>query len=285
MSSSDAGDAASSGANAGDAGDLLGGARGELAGALAVGRAQELGGRTRRCRELVEVPQPLALGPQRVGLARLDGASWSTRATRSSRSSRRRAASAASPRADSSAASAARSPRHAPAISAASCAGAGVRVEQLELPRRAREPAGLVLGRHLDQPLAERLEVGPGARSAPRRTPGCGRRPCRRRATTSVSSPSGREARDRRERRVVEEVGRRVELGLDVGLVAVRPDHAGDRLGTGEKADRLGEHRLPGPGLAREDVQPRSELELGTLDQRQVVDVEPTQHQCENVSR
>ena len=51
-----------------DAGDLLGGARRELAGALAVGGAQELGGRTRGRCELVEMPQPLALGPERVGL-------------------------------------------------------------------------------------------------------------------------------------------------------------------------------------------------------------------------
>ena len=63
------GDVGQLGRERGDARDLLGGARGELAGALAVGGAQELGGRTRGRRQLVEVAQPLALGPQRVGLA------------------------------------------------------------------------------------------------------------------------------------------------------------------------------------------------------------------------
>ena len=129
-----------------------------------------------------------------------------------------------------------------------------------------------------------RLEVGPGAPSSPDERPAAAVRrepPRNDERLLSVGPKAG----DGRERRVVEEVGRRVELGLDVGLVAVRPDHAGHRLGPGEKADRLGEHRLPGPGLAREDVEPRTELELGALDQRKVVDVEPDQHQCENASR
>ena len=129
-----------------------------------------------------------------------------------------------------------------------------------------------------------RLEVGPGAAPSPDERPAAAvRREAPRNDERLLSV--GPKAGDRRERRVVEQLGRRVELGLDVGLVAVRPDHAGDRLGPGEKADRLGEHRLPGPGLAREDVEPRTELELRALDQRQVVDVEPDQHQCENASR
>ena len=203
------------------------------------------------------------------------GASWSTRATRSSRSSRRRAASAASPRADSRAACGDAKLAPGRGHLGRQLAGAGVRVEQLELARRPRQPAGLVLRRHLDAAARRAPRGRPGRSPVPRRTPGCGRSPCSRRATTSVSSPSGRRPATAASAGSSKSSGGRVELGLDVGLVAVRPDHAGGRLRPGEKADRLGEHRLPGPGLAREDVQPRPELELRALDQGQVVDVEP----------
>jgi hypothetical protein len=141
-----------------------------------------------------------------------------------------------------------------------------------------------VLGRHLDQPLAERLEVGAGAAPPPdeRPAPAARREPPRH---DQGLLALGTEPRHRCERGVGEQLGRQVELGFDVGLVGERPHHPGHGLGAGEKPDRLGEHRLSGPGLAGQHVHAGAELELGALDQREVVDGEPGQHQCENSSR
>jgi hypothetical protein len=65
----------------------------------------------------------------------------------------------------------------------------------------------------------------------------------------------------------------------------VRADHAGGRCGTGQQPDRLREHRLAGAGLAGEDVQSRPQLQLGVVDQGQVVDLQAQQRHAVNVSR
>ncbi len=197
---------ASSGANAATGATLLGRPRGQLVGALAVGRAQELSGGRRRCHQLVEVAQPHALGPQRVGLARLGERAASTRATRSSRSSRRRAASAASARAASSAASADAAVAPRPGHPAAELVCAGVARRAARAAATAAPGGGPRAGT-TPRAAARRAPRGRRARtSRPRRAPGCGRSPSSRRATTSVSSPVGPQAGNGFELRLVEEV-------------------------------------------------------------------------------
>ena len=155
-------------------------------------------------RQLVQVPQPRALGAQRARARPARPRAASARATRSSRSSRRRAASAACDRAASSAAAPRRAARATPSAIAASLRlAAGVAVEQLELARRLGEPPGLVLRRHLEQPLAERLQIGPGARPAPhertaaaaRRAAAAPRRACPRRRAQAGAPPRARGSR------------------------------------------------------------------------------------------
>src|SRR6266508_84532 len=69
-----------------------------------------------------------------------------------------------------------------------------------------------------------------------------------------------------------------IELGVDVRLGPVRADVAGITLGPEEQADRLGENRLAGPGLAGDRVEPWSEGQLGLLDQDEVLDAEASKH-------
>src|SRR5207248_4558306 len=49
--------------------------------------------------------------------------------------------------------------------------------------------------------------------------------------------------------------------------------------------DRLREDRLAGPGLARDRVQARPELEFGLADQDQVLDAQPAQHPPDGTHR
>ena len=99
-----------------------------------------------------------------------------------------------------------------------------------------------------------------------------------RRASTSPSSSSGRSSASALELLVVEEARRQVELGLDVGLVAVRPDERGVAARAEQEPDRLREDRLAGAGLAGDRVQPGRELELGLADEDEVLDAEPAKH-------
>ena len=161
---------------------------------------------------------------------------------------------------------------------------AGGRVEQVELRGGAGQAPRLVLRGHLEQQLAQLLEIVAGAAPPPHQRPA---------AAAGGDPPRHHERRlalraQRRHRlrsQLLEEpVGDR-ELGLDVGLRSVRADHAGDRCGTGQQPDRLRQHRLAGAGLAGEDVQARPQLQLGAVDQGQVVDLQAQQRHAVNVSR
>ncbi len=144
-------------------------------------------------------------------------------------------------------------------------------VEHLELVRRPREPALLELAGHRDDTLDGRGDVFARRRAAP-----C----VRPRAPVAEDTP-------RYEQRVlvlrpqlgelVELLGQ-VELGLDVRLLARRPDERVVALRPEQQPDRLREDRLAGAGLAGDRVQAGRELELGLPDEDEVLDTEPTQH-------
>jgi len=167
----------------------------------------------------------------------------------------------------------ARPPRGGHGLGVASRVG----VEQLELAGRLAQPPGLVLGRHLEQPLAERLQIGPRAGPAPHE---------RAAAAAREQAPGqhqrflagGAQIGHRLQAGVLEEAVGQLELGLDVRLGGVRPDQRAGRGGARQKPDRIGQHRLAGAGLACEHVQAGRRLEVGTLDQGQVLDMQVEQH-------
>ena len=66
---------------------------------------------------------------------------------------------------------------------------------------------------------------------------------------------------------------------LDVCLAAGRPYERVVGPAAQQQAHRLRHDRLAGPGLARDDVQARRELELRGADQHEVVDAEAVQHE------
>jgi hypothetical protein len=150
---------------------------------------------------------------------------------------------------------------------------AGERVEQVELVRRPRESALLELARHGDQPFGRGGHVLAGGAPAP----GIG-------ARSTVGEDTAREDEavlvlgaqlgEGAQLVVVEEPGRRIELGLDVRLVAVRPDKRRVAAGAEQQPDRLGEDRLAGAGLAGDGVEPGTEGELGPADEDEVVDAQ-----------
>jgi len=77
---------------------------------------------------------------------------------------------------------------------------------------------------------------------------------------------------------VAEERVRHVQLGLDVGVGARRPDEPCIGLGAEQQAERLREDRLAGARLAGDHVEAGRERELGVPDQHEVVDPQPRQH-------
>ena len=154
---------------------------------------------------------------------------------------------------------------------------AGEPVEQVELVGGPGEAALLELPRHRHEPLGRGGHVlarsaaapGIGARAAVREDA-----PCEHEPLLVLGPQLGKRAR----LLVVEEARRRVELGLDVRLVAVRPDERRVAARAEQQADRLGQDRLPGAGFAGDRVQPGPERELGLADQDEVLDAEPAKH-------
>ena len=150
-------------------------------------------------------------------------------------------------------------------------------VEQVELVRGPREAALLELARHRDQPLGRGRHVLARGAAAPR----VGARAAVGEDAAGEHEPFlvlGPQLGERARLLVVEEARRRLELGLDVGLVAVGPDEARRRRGAEQEADRLRQDRLAGARLAGDRVQPRRERELGLADQDEILDAEPAEH-------
>ena len=155
--------------------------------------------------------------------------------------------------------------------------GAAEGVEHVELERRPREPTLLELPGHGDQPLGGRSDVFACDRAAPGVRPG---------PAVAEDAPGKHEARlpfraelgECRDVFLVEESFRDVELGLDVGLRALGSDGGRVRACAQEQPDRLREDRLPSARLARDGVEAWPELELGLVDQHEVLDAQPTEH-------
>ena len=93
---------------------------------------------------------------------------------------------------------------------------------------------------------------------------------------TMSSSPSGLELEQRQDVVLLERAGRRLELGLDVRIGALRAHERGVPTRSEQQPDGLREDRLPRAGLTGDRVQTRSELELGLADEDEVLDAKPT---------
>ena len=78
----------------------------------------------------------------------------------------------------------------------------------------------------------------------------------------------------RRRRRPV----RRLEHRLDARLLGAGAHHVGRRAPAAQQRHRLDEQRLAGAGLAGEHVEPRAELDLHVVEQREVGDAQVRQH-------
>ena len=150
-------------------------------------------------------------------------------------------------------------------------------VEDVELVGRPREPALFELAGHGDQALAGRGQVLAGRGATPRIGAGAavGEDAAGDDETLLVVRAQVGEAL---ETVLVEQAVRQVELGLDVRVVRARPDEARVGAGAEQEPDRLREDRLAGAGLARDRVQAGRELELGLVDQDEVLDSQPAQH-------
>ena len=192
----------------------------------------------------------------------------------SARSSARRASASAAPAVSSSwRRRAASRSRHAVACvgPAAELLLAAEAVEHLELVGRPREAPLLELPRHREHALDGGGDVLP--RGGP--APGVG-------ARAAVAEDAARD-----EQRVlvfraqpaelVELLGE-IELRLDVCLLAGGADERVVALRPEQEADRLGEDRLAGAGLARDRVQAGRELELGLADEHEVLDSQASEH-------
>ncbi len=149
------------------------------------------------------------------------------------------------------------------------------RVQCLELIAGSRKPALLELTGHRKKPLRCGCEIL-----------ACHCTPPGIRPRTAVREDPPREhdpgfARwaqflDHRQFVLVGQRRRNVELRLDICLVPSRPDRGHVAARAKQQADRLGEDRLTGARLTREDIQPRHELQLRLADQDEVLDAQPT---------
>ena len=126
----------------------------------------------------------------------------------------------------------------------------------------------LVLPEERDQAPAELAQVRRGGRATLNEragAPGRGHPPCqhelalvRRRQPLAQLGQLG----------IVEQLGRRGEHALDVGLLGPGSHDAGPRLAAQQQVERVRQDSLAGAGLARDHVQALAEPQLGPLDQQ-----------------
>ena len=166
-------------------------------------------------------------------------------------------------------------PRHAQPRAPAELLLAAVGIENVELIRRARQPALLELARHRHEPLGRgrhvlaRRRAAPGVRAGapvPEHAPG----------DDDVFLALGPQLEQRQDVVLLERARRSLELGLDVRIGALGAHEPGVAARPEQQPDGLREDRLPRAGLTRDRVQAGSELELGLADEDEVLDAEPT---------
>ncbi len=157
-------------------------------------------------------------------------------------------------------------------------------VEDVELVRRPGEAALLELARHGQEPLDESRQVL--ARHGPPPGVGAGA-PVREDAAGGHQAllPRRPQLGDRLELRVVEKPVRKIELGLDIGLLGPGPEIGGIARSAEEKADRLRQDRLPGPRLAGDRVQARRERQVRLADEDEALDAEAAEHSATGTLR
>ena len=83
---------------------------------------------------------------------------------------------------------------------------------------------------------------------------------------------------------LVAQLGRKLEDPLDVGLRRARPDDARLRAPAEQEVERVREHGLARAGLAREDVEPARQPQLGPLDEQEVLDAQFGEHDPRSTS-
>ena len=167
--------------------------------------------------------------------------------------------------------------RGAVAVAQLEQASAGEPVEDLELGRGQGEPAVLVLAVEGEQPRAERAQVGGRGRAARdegARPPRAADPPAEHDLVGVLGQPRG----DLGQLGIVERAGRELEDALDPGLVRAGPHDLRPRPAAHQQVERVREHGLARPGLARDRVQPLAEAQLGALDQEQVLDPQLEEH-------
>jgi hypothetical protein len=135
-----------------------------------------------------------------------------------------------------------------------------------------------VLGDHLDQRLADALEVVTRAAAA-----------VEQRARAPLATDAARHGDAlgplRGElRQLLGQLGVG-ERRLDIGLSGGGPDERGVGAPTEQQPDCLGEDRLAGTGLARQHVQPRVQRQPCGAHEHEILDDELLEHQRVNASR
>jgi hypothetical protein len=75
------------------------------------------------------------------------------------------------------------------------------------------------------------------------------------------------------------QVAGQLEAALDICLGGARAHDPGARLPPQQQVERVREHGLSRTGLAGQDVEPRREAQLGSLDQQQVLYTQLLQHE------
>ena len=151
-------------------------------------------------------------------------------------------------------------------------------VEDLQLRGGERQLAVLVLAVEGEQALPQALQVGDGGGAAVdvRAGPPVGADAPREHDLLGVGGEQlaalGVQLRGQR------------EAALDVGLGGAGAHDPGAGAPAEQQVEGVGEDGLAGAGLAGEDVQPGGQLELGPLDQEEVLDAQFVQHNRRSIS-
>ncbi len=153
--------------------------------------------------------------------------------------------------------------------------GAGEPVQEIQLRGRQRQPPVLVLAVEAQEPLRGLAQVAHRRRAAVEIGPRAplGGHPPRQDELLGV----GRHTVAQR----IAQAVREVEDALDVRLGSTRAHHPGLGPSAEQEVQGVCEHRLAGPGLARQDVESGRQAQLGPLDEEEVLDAQLVQHGCD----
>jgi hypothetical protein len=146
-------------------------------------------------------------------------------------------------------------------------------VQDLQLRRGQRQLAVLVLAVERQQRTADVAEVG--RRGAPTAEVGA-------RAPLGAHAPGQHDLLGILGQALTDQRAQRVGIGehpLDIGLGGPGTNDPRARLAAQQQVQRVRQHGLAGPRLARQDVEAGPEAQLGPFDEQQVLDAELFQHE------